>query len=610
MCGFLLMTDGKAAASFGAALAALRSRGPDALETLRHGETMLGHARLAVIDIEGGRQPMLSADGRLAMVYNGEIYNFLALRRELESLGYAFRTRSDSEVVLTAFQHWGESMLERLDGMFAIAIHDKNEGSVFLARDPLGIKPLFWREFAGTLIAASTMEPFFHLGRLPMHINPEGLRDYLAFQAPLAPNTLVREINALPPGHCLTWRRGEAIVKKWWDIPCPGKSAPDSNLLVREIDGLLARAVKDQLVADVPVGAFLSGGVDSSLIVHYMAEAGSFPIRTFSVRFTDAAYDESSAARAVAARYGTEHHELDAPAITAEILAAALASLDQPLADPAYVATWALSRLARHHVAVGLSGDGADELFGGYPRFLDTANHHPDSFPKKFLRLLMEYGLAPRALTRRALAEAAYLLYKRVELGDYPGTRKDIRRYLAPELVAHAHPEDTLALWRELAERFGHYDRGALLRADLWTYLSENCLTKTDRASMAHGLEVRVPFLARPLVERVLALPASVHFDKVGGKVLLRALAREKLPRAVWDRKKHGFSVPLRANLFGPWRPWLEAQLEAAPLRAPWINHPQLRQLAVAVMKGRGSARLLYTFCVLISWLDQHTLEP
>ena len=305
-----------------------------------------------------------------------------------------------------------------------------------------------------------------------------------------------------------------------------------------ETDALLAQAVKDQLVADVPLGAFLSGGIDSSLVVHYMAQAASSssaPIKTFSVRFAEAGFDESPAAQAVAERYATEHHVLDAPELTADTLAAALADLDQPLADPAYIPTWALSRLTRRHVTVALSGDGGDELFAGYPRFLDGADRFPDSLGKQMLRALLRHGLAPASLRRRALAGSELLLYRRVELGDYRGSRKDLRRYLTPEVARTARPERTLELWRELAARHGGYDRGALLRADLWTYLSENCLAKTDRASMAHGLEVRVPLLANALQDRMLRLPAAVHFDAGGGKAILRALARRYLPdEAAW----------------------------------------------------------------------------
>ncbi len=239
--------------------------------------------------------PMTAANGRLAMVYNGEIYNFEGLRRELEAAGHAFATRSDSEVLLTGYLRWGESVVEKLDGMFAFAIHDLGDGSVFLARDRLGIKPLFWGEHAGGLVAASTLAPFFALAAFPKKLDAEGLRDYLAFQAPLAPHTLVRDIHALPPGSCLRWKAKVGAgdtPRQWWTIPDATERAPDHEELVAETNHLLAQAVKDQLVADVPLGAFLSGGIDSSLVVHYMAQAGAQPLKTFSVRFAEAGFDD------------------------------------------------------------------------------------------------------------------------------------------------------------------------------------------------------------------------------------------------------------------------------------------------------------------------------
>lgn len=610
MCGILITVGDAFAADFATALAALRTRGPDASEIARHGAALLGHARLAVIDLAGGRQPMLSPDGRHAMVYNGEIYNFAELRGELEDAGHAFATRSDSEVLLTGYRHWGEAVLQKLDGMFAFAIHDLADDSVFLARDRVGIKPLFWGRHGGGLVAASTLAPFFGLGSFPKRLDAEGLRDYLAFQTPLAPNTLVAGIQALPPGACLRWTPGtDSVPRQWWEIPDARDELPDAGELADATDALLARAVREQLVADVPLGAFLSGGIDSSLVVHYMAQAGARPLNTFSVRFAEAGFDESPAARAVAEQYGTQHHVLDAPQLDADTLAAALADLDQPLADPAYVPTWALSRLTRQHVTVALSGDGGDELFGGYRRFLDTADRHPDSMAKRLLRRLLRRRLAPARLTRRSLAGADLLHYRRVELGDYPGSRKDLRHYLAPDLVQAARPEHTIGLWRALAARHGDYDRGALLRADLWTYLSENCLPKTDRASMAHGLEVRVPLLANALLDRMLRLPAAAHFDAGGGKAILRTLARRHLPEAVWNREKHGFSVPLRSNFAGAWRDWGDTLVAAARMRAPWLNAPALDVLWQEARQGRGNPRLFYTFVVLLAWLETHPLE-
>lgn len=612
MCGILLAVGDVFRTDFAAALATLRNRGPDATATLVHDEALLGHTRLAVIDPALGHQPMTSRDGHLAMVFNGEIYNFAALRRELIAAGHVFVTRSDSEVLLVAYQHWGEAVLVRLDGMFAFAIHDRRDGSVFMARDRLGIKPLFWGEHAGGIVAASTLAPFFALRCFPRRLDAEGLRDYLAFQTPLAPHTLIKDVHALPPGACLRWRSGApgSTPRQWWIIPSASETVVDMPALIEETETLLHQAVKDQLVTDVPLGAFLSGGIDSSLIVHYMAQCGTQPLKTFSVRFPSAHFDESPAARAVAVRYATEHHVLDAPRIDANILAAALADLDQPLADPAYVPTWALACLTRQHVTVALSGDGGDELFGGYPRFSATASSYPDSRGKRLLRALIRHGWAPAALTRHGLSGADLLLYRHVELGDYPGCRKDLRRYLTPELAISSHPEHTLRRWRDLAEHYGHYDQHALLRADLWTYLSENCLTKTDRASMAHGLEVRVPLLANALLERILALPARVHFDVEGGKAILRALARRHLPAAVWDRPKHGFSVPLRNYLAGPWREWCAAQVAAARIRAPWLDARAIASLGREALAGHGNVRLFYTFVVLLAWLEKYPLSP
>jgi len=610
MCGLILVA-GPAPVEFPRALAALAARGPDARTILAHGAATFGHARLAVIDPAGGAQPMQSADGRYALAYNGEIYNYRALREELRAAGRSFATASDTEVLLAGYEHWGEGVLGRLDGMFAFALHDRYTGSVLLARDRLGIKPLFWAERGGRLWAASTLAPFFALEDFPQRLDPEGLRDYLAFQAPLSPRTLLAGVQSLPPACALRWEPGGgARLLRWWEPPLPAAGAASTAQLVEEFDELLGAAVAEELVADVPVGAFLSGGVDSSLLVHYMARAGIRPLTVFSVRFAEAGYDESQAARAVAERYRAQHLLVEAPAIDAGMLSAALADLDQPLADPAYVPTWALARLARAHVTVALSGDGADELFAGYGRFARPARDHPDSGLKRFARRLLRAGLLPGSLTRRALAGRELLLYRRVQLGDYPRSRKDLRRFLDPQLAAACRPERTLELWRALAERYGDYGRGALMRADLWTYLSENCLVKTDRASMAHGLEVRVPYLATRVLERVLRLPASAHFEGDLGKAILRALAQRHLPRAVWDRPKHGFSVPLRAKLAGPWREWAAALLADAPRLAPWLDARRLAALARAAARGRGEVRLLYTFLVLLQWLRTHPLSP
>jgi asparagine synthase (glutamine-hydrolysing) len=595
MCGLLTLVGTPWQNQVEAAVRPLASRGPDATHVWRDAHAAIGHTRLSVIDIAGGNQPMASADGRHLITYNGEIYNFGGLRRELEARGRRFATRSDTEVLLTGYLEWGREVLPRLDGIFAFAIWDASEQRLFAARDRLGIKPLFYSTHNG-LALASTLAPFLALDGFPRELDYEALRDYLAFQTPLAPHTFLKAVRQLPPAHWLEWRDGRIELGNYWRIPSPsGKEFSLENL-----DTLLAQTIKEQLVADVPLGAFLSGGIDSSLIVHYMAQAGARPLLTFSVRFPEEGYDESAAALAVSRRYGTEHHVLEAPRIGADALAGALAAQDQPLADPAYVPTYELSRLTRRHVTVALSGDGGDELFGGYERFLDTAARNPDSALKRVLRAAIAAGIAPGALLRRSLAGEELLLYRRTELGPWPVSRKSFSKYLKTVVK----PENTLQLWRDLARPF---DGAGLMRADLWTYLSENCLAKVDRASMAHGLEVRVPLLGNRVVEFALSQPAERHLQPET-KALLRALARQKLPREVWDRPKHGFSVPLQENFNGPWRELCEHAV-AFSREIPFLRENAIRELWHGALQGRGSRRLAYTFVVLLLWLERTGLR-
>jgi len=610
MCGILALVGTPWQHAAKAALRPLEPRGPDATNLWSREDALIGHTRLSVIDLEGGAQPMASDDGRYVLAYNGELYNFRALRGELEARGHRFVTRSDTEVLLRGFIEWGRGVLGRLDGMFAFALWDTVERRLFAARDRLGIKPLFYSSHRG-LALASTLAPFLALEGFPRALDYEALRDYLAFQTPLAPASFLREVRQLPPAHWLEWQagNGEARIEAYWKIPAPvGESVPEADRL-GELDRLLGRTVKEQLVSDVPLGAFLSGGIDSSLIVHYMAEASARAPLTFSVRFPDAGYDESDAALAVARRYGTEHHVLDAPRLGAAELERALAALDQPLADPAYVPTYALAELTRRHVTVALSGDGGDELFGGYARFLDTEDLHPDGPARRLLRALVGLRLAPGALLRRGLAGQELLLYRHVELGPWPVSRKSLARYLAPEALARCRPQATLARWLELARAFGgRMTSAALMRADLWTYLSENCLVKTDRASMAHGLEVRVPLLGNALADFALAQPAARHLQPEP-KALLRTLAREKLPREVWGRPKHGFSVPLLAGFNGPWRELCEHAVSRTRELAPFLDARAVQALWRSARAGRASRRLAYTFIVLLLWLERHRLS-
>ncbi|OGA17929.1 MAG: asparagine synthase (glutamine-hydrolyzing) [Betaproteobacteria bacterium RIFCSPLOWO2_02_FULL_66_14] len=608
MCGIVGLIATPWQQSAAAALATIRSRGPDEQRLWNAGEAILGNTRLAVIDPAGGQQPMPSAGGRYVLVHNGEIYNFRELRAELEALGHSFATRSDTEVLLHGYAAWGPQLPARLDGMFAFAIWDCRERTLFLARDRVGVKPLFYSSRSGFAFA-STLEAFFALQDFPRRIDYEALRDYLAFQVCLAPQSFLRDVRQLPPASWLLWRPRDSKpqIERYWDIPRAAAKAPPLDEALERVDRALGESVRRQLVADVPLGAFLSGGIDSSLMVRYMAEAGARPLETFTLAFAQAEFDETGPARAVASAFGCRHHVLEAPTIDGAAFANAVRALDQPLADPAYVMTRALSELTRRQVTVAISGDGGDELFAGYSRFADEAALHPARLGQASARALVDAGILPGALLRRTLYGRELIHYRRVELGPWSAGRKSLARYLAPAALAACRPEATLERWRGLA---GTMDTASLMRADLWTYLSENCLAKADRASMGHGLEVRVPMLGNPVLEAVLELPSSVHYDAGGGKALLRALARRSLPREAWDRPKHGFSVPLRELFSGPWREAADRALAGCAERAPYLDAGAVRRLWEAACGGRGSRRLAYTFVVLLLWLETHAIEP
>ena len=618
MCGLLGFVDSPWADRAEVALAAIAARGPDDQGWFRDPGVVLGHRRLSIIDLAGGHQPMLTATRRHVIVFNGEIYNYRELRDELRALGHVFTTDSDTEVLLAGYVQWGRDMLAKLDGMFAFAIWDTVARRLFAARDRMGVKPFMYSTERG-FIFASTLAPFLAIPEFAARIDYEGLRDYLAFQTVVAPHTLVRGVRQLLPAHWLEYDAacGALAQGQYWSIPAPADHAAehvDRGALIERVDQALARSVRRQLIADVPLGAFLSGGIDSSLMVHYMAQAGARPLRTFSVRFASAQFDETQHARTVAAHYGTEHQVLDAPAIDGAGFAATLDALDQPLGDPAYVPTAALSRLTRSGVTVAISGDGGDELFGGYPRFLDQERDHPRRAWQPLLAGLIRAGIAPGALVRRSLAGRDLLLYRKVDLGPYPRSRKSMRDYLTAAAWDAAKPDRVMHRWLALADSYGRgLDTASLMRADLWTYLSENCLVKTDRASMAASLEVRVPMLGNDVLDAVLTLPAAAHFDprfesrsEPQGKALLRALAQRHLPESVWNRPKHGFSVPLRDYLGGPWRAVCESWIAAAPACAPFLDQRALVALWRAVQAGRGSVRLAYSFIVLLAWLSKN----
>ncbi len=609
MCGLIAFVGSGYDAQAERVLGALADRGPDRRSVIRVGEATLGHARLSVIDLETGDQPMQSADGRYAIAYNGEIYNFRELRFQLEATGAHFRTRSDTEVLLHAYALWGPDFVVKLDGMFAFALWDRDRRQMFCARDRMGIKPLFYSLHQG-LALASTLAPFLELEGFPRRLDYRALRDYLAVQTVPWPLTFLRDVAQLPPAATLTYdaASGRHELSNFWAISA-STSANSLEEAVDQADHLLQASVQAQTVADVPVGAFLSGGVDSSLIVHYLASGSASVVNTFSVRFPGAQFDESGPAMEVARKYGTRHAVLEAQDTTAEDFMAAIGALDQPLADPSYLPLSQVAALARGSVTVALSGDGADELFGGYGRFLKTEASYPPNWRRRLLSLALEHGMLPGAALRRTLHGREALLYDHVEVGPWSAGRKAMSRYVRPDFIDRLEKTETVGRWFETATRYSDpISTHGLMRADLWTYLVDNCLVKSDRASMRHALELRVPFLGNALIDLGLRIPSSLHFAQ-GRKTILRKLAQRHLPAAVWDRPKHGFTVPLAHYFNGAWRNCVNELLDRCESLAPFLDAAMVRRQVRAAMAGRGSMRLAYTFIVLLGWLSHYQLE-
>ena len=537
-------------------------RGPDdeGVWTSADGTAGFGHRRLAVIDLSpGGHQPMTDGSGRVHIAFNGEIYNFRELRHELQQRGHAFHTASDTEVILAAYDAWGAEFLSHLAGMFALALYDAAEQRLILARDRAGEKPLFYSLSAERLVFASELKALFALPEFPRRLNRNALNHYLAFGYVPAQLCLIEGVEKLRPGHALRYDAGSGSVHVWqyWDLPPPpdGNVPPDEEL-VAELDRLLEAAVRKQLVADVPVGILLSGGVDSSLVTAMAARVSSRPVKTFTVTFPGhEQHDEAPFARLVAAHFSTDHTELPAATAGAELLPALARQYDEPIADSSMVPTYLVSRLIREHATVALGGDGGDELFGGYPLYLYAT------------RLAGVQKLIPRPL-RSAVGRTAKWLPAGVRGRNYliaagcrgfePLTRIGLffdeewrSRLLAAPSETHPTPDD---LRLELAAGAETLLQAAQ-RIDFRSYMPDDILVKVDRASMLASLETRAPFLDPAVVEFAYGrVPDRLKANSTERKILLRRLASRLLPPQLDLKRKQGFTIPIEAWLDGQWR--------------------------------------------------------
>lgn len=583
ICGYYSPTGQLSSVALGEATRSLTHRGPDSQKMWTHssGVAGLGHTRLAIIDIEGGQQPMTSPDGRLSIVFNGEIYNYRELRSQLERLGYVFRTNSDTEVLLNAYRAWEAQSLVRLNGMFAFAIFDGVERKLFLARDRTGIKPLYYYAGPQGLVFGSELKALFAWPQTPRRTNVYAVMDSLMLSYPIAPATCFRDCYELQPGSYLEMSDKGTRSGTYWKWERQSEDASKVNWF-EVLEQELQTAVKEHLVADVPIGAFLSGGIDSSLLVAFIAANGGPKVHTFTVKFGESVYDESPYAKMVAERFGTEHHELPAATRTDKLslVSTVLDQFDQPFGDSSAIPTYLISQEIRKHVKVIIGGDGGDEMFGGYPRFMHAdAICMLDRVPMWMLRSCEKALLKLPSFPSDVRRQGSRLL----QVAQQSGQQKLISLcsiFPTEELLNAFQPEfvKTLGSYQpHFPTLNGNRCPGGdeLTDATVATALPGDYLRKIDVMSSAHGLEVRVPMLANRILELSAKLPRREKYSWRMNKILLRRLADKYLPAAIASKPKQGFGIPLDSWLGEEGRKAVSCTLLAKTSLVRQIIQPQ-----------------------------------
>ncbi|HRP94685.1 MAG TPA: amidotransferase 1, exosortase A system-associated [Rhodocyclaceae bacterium] len=572
MCGIAGLFDTAGRRDFDRALVGRMNdvqwhRGPD--EGGAHFEpgVALAHRRLSIIDLATGQQPLFNEDGSVAVVFNGEIYNYQQLVPELEALGHVFRTRSDTEVIVHAWESWGEACVARFRGMFAFALHDRSRETLFLARDRLGVKPLFYGLLPdGTLIFGSELKVLMQHPSLDRRIDPLAVEEYFALGYVAEPRTIFAGARKLGPGETLAVRRGQPLPEptRYWDVRFTLDNpiaAADARV---ELVERLRESVRLRMIAEVPLGAFLSGGVDSSAVVALMAAASNDPVNTCSIAFDDPAYNESAFARMVAQRYRTNHHQETVQSDDFDLIDGLAALYDEPYADSSAIPTWRVCQLARKHVTVALSGDGGDESFAGYRRYrLHLMEERlrgvmPLGMRRPLFgmlgRLYPKADWAPRVLRAKTTFQALARDSVQAYFHSVSILRDEMRQRLyAPAFRRELGGYDAAEVFRRHGANAGTDDPLALVQyLDLKTYLVGDINTKVDRASMAHSLEVREPLMDHPLVEWLATLPSALKVGGRQGNLLFNQALEPYLPDAVLYRPKMGFAVPLARWFRGP----------------------------------------------------------
>jgi asparagine synthase (glutamine-hydrolysing) len=562
------------------AIESIRHRGPNQQGVLETDSVSLGAVRLKIIDLQGGDQPMFANGGDLVIVFNGEIYNHVGLRRELEQLGHTFASHCDTEVVLKAFAQWDTDCFAKLRGMFAVAFWQESQKRLVLARDRLGIKPLYYTLRNGDLHFGSELKAVFAHPDIPRQLCDTGLAYFLSLNYIPTPYTLAQDIMKVIPGSWLEFKRGRIVTERYWTNDFRPEKWRLEDATAR-LDELLSSSITEHLISDVPLGVWASGGLDSSAILHYAAQASSGPLNTFSISFAGRRFDESEYFRLLAKTYNTSHHEFDVSGdldLTAAIHELAYYS-DEPSADAGALPVWFLSRMTARHVTVALSGEGADEIFGGYQTYLaDRYARRARKLPKFLLasalkavnrlpvsddKIALEYKL------KRFLAGA--LLSQDDAHFFWNGTFTQAEQRLL-RAAADLSPATLVSALKDVPARNDVINR--YLFVDQHYYLPDDILYKCDRMSMAHSLEVRPPFLDHRIVEFAGSLPEHFKVNGSTTKFVMRELLKSKLPAAILGRRKEGLDIPAHDWLRGPLRPLLEQELGTESVKKAGIFSP------------------------------------
>jgi asparagine synthase (glutamine-hydrolysing) len=592
-----------------------RHRGPDSRGIHRSEGVTLGIQRLRIIDLETGDQPIYNEDRSVAVVLNGEIYNFRELRAELESRGHSFYTKTDTEVIAHLYEERGPELVEELNGMFSIAVWDERRHRLLLARDRVGKKPLFYAEGDGWLSFASELPALMVDPQVTAEIDPSSIDCYLAYGYIPAPWSIWREVRKLRPAHTLVWESGRTETQRYWHLDYSRKRTEDNRELEEELRDRLGAAVRRRMISDVPLGAFLSGGVDSSIVVSEMAAASPRPVKTYSIGFEEEEFNELPRARVIAERFATDHHEFVVKPDAIELVPKLVRHYGEPYADSSAIPSFYLAELTRRHVTVALNGDGGDESFAGYLRHVaNSLTGRLDDVPRPLRRGVAALG---RALPRRPgsktfLSRAQRLLVsvdadsierytrhvsvfnaaERAELLD-PDFRASLDQARAPGVIA--------APWRAAS---GSTMLDRLLEVDVNTYLPEDLLVKMDIATMAYSLEARSPFLDPEVMEFAASLPPGAKTSLGRKKLLLRRAYRGRVPDSILDGAKRGFGVPLGAWFRGDLQGYArELLLDRTTLDRGYLNESAVRSILDAHAAGQGDRALqLWALVMLELW--------